>query len=110
MISTDALKYLPQMGLDPSRVVGCVGAKCQNSFARRMDSPSRQLSQRNVRSSSSVRLDAISTRSHRSVLRGRDETAGSTRLDLYGPPTNGEWDGRMQFMVSSKTKHKHCLT
>jgi hypothetical protein len=33
MISTDALKYLPQMGLDPSRVVGCVGAKCQNYFA-----------------------------------------------------------------------------
>src|SRR5215471_6162175 len=33
MITTDALKYLPQMGLDPSRVVGCAGAKCQNSFA-----------------------------------------------------------------------------
>ena len=32
MITTDALKYLPQMGLDPSRVVSCVGAKCQNSF------------------------------------------------------------------------------
>jgi len=23
---------------------------------------------------------------------------------------HGEWDGRMQFMASSKTKHKHCLT
>jgi hypothetical protein len=33
MITTDALKYLPQMALDPSRVVGCAGAKCQNSFA-----------------------------------------------------------------------------
>jgi hypothetical protein len=33
MITTDALRYLPQMGLDPSRVVGCAGAKCQNSFA-----------------------------------------------------------------------------
>ena len=33
MITTDALKYLPQMGLDPLRVVGCAGAKCQNSFA-----------------------------------------------------------------------------
>jgi len=33
MITTAALKYLPQMGLDPSRVVGCAGAKCQNSFA-----------------------------------------------------------------------------
>ena len=33
MITTNALKYLPQMGLDPSRVVGCAGAKCQNCFA-----------------------------------------------------------------------------
>ena len=32
MITTDALKYLPHMGLDPSRVVGCAGAQCQNSF------------------------------------------------------------------------------
>jgi hypothetical protein len=32
MITTDALKYLPQMGLDPSRVVGCAGAQCQKSF------------------------------------------------------------------------------
>jgi hypothetical protein len=31
MITTNALKDLPQMGLDPSRVVGC--AECQNSFA-----------------------------------------------------------------------------
>jgi hypothetical protein len=28
MITTDALKYLPQMGLDPSCVVGCAGTKC----------------------------------------------------------------------------------
>jgi hypothetical protein len=42
-----------------------------------MDSPSKQLSQRNVRSSSSVRLAATSTRSRRTVLRGRDETAAS---------------------------------
>jgi hypothetical protein len=33
MIPTDALKYLPQMGLDPSWVVGCAGTKCQKSFA-----------------------------------------------------------------------------
>src|SRR5712691_11361995 len=33
MITTDALKALPQMGLDPSRVAGCAAAKCQNSFA-----------------------------------------------------------------------------
>ena len=33
MITTDALKYLPQMDLDPLRVVGCAAAKCQNSFA-----------------------------------------------------------------------------
>ena len=32
MISTDALKYLPQMGLDPSQVVGCAAAKCRNTF------------------------------------------------------------------------------
>ena len=24
-MTTDALKYLPQMGLDPSRMVGCAG-------------------------------------------------------------------------------------
>jgi hypothetical protein len=33
MITTDARKYLPQMGLDPLRMVGCAAAKCQNSFA-----------------------------------------------------------------------------
>jgi hypothetical protein len=33
MIAADALKYVPQMGLDPSRVVGCATAKGQNSFA-----------------------------------------------------------------------------
>jgi hypothetical protein len=33
MMSTDALKYLPHMGLDPLRVVGCPAAECQNSFA-----------------------------------------------------------------------------
>jgi hypothetical protein len=33
MITTDALKYLPHMGLDPLQVVGCAAAKCQNSFA-----------------------------------------------------------------------------
>jgi hypothetical protein len=32
MITTDALKYLPHMELDPSRVVGCAGAQCQKSF------------------------------------------------------------------------------
>jgi len=33
MITTSPLKYQPQMSLDPSRVVGCAAAKCQNSFA-----------------------------------------------------------------------------
>jgi hypothetical protein len=33
MITADALKYLPQIGLDPSCVVGCAGTECQNSFA-----------------------------------------------------------------------------
>jgi hypothetical protein len=46
-----------------------------------MDSPSKQLSQRNVRSSASVRLVAISTRSHRTVLRGRDEIGRRARDD-----------------------------
>jgi hypothetical protein len=33
MMTTDALKYLPHMGLDPLRVVGCPATECQNSFA-----------------------------------------------------------------------------
>ena len=33
MITTDAMKYLPQMGLDPLRMVSCASAECQNSFA-----------------------------------------------------------------------------
>ena len=33
MIATDAQKYLPQMALDPLKVVGCAAAKCLNSFA-----------------------------------------------------------------------------
>ena len=33
MITTDALKYVPQMGLDPLREVGCAATKRQNAFA-----------------------------------------------------------------------------
>jgi hypothetical protein len=33
MITTDALKYAPQMGLDPLRVVGGAEAKRRNPFA-----------------------------------------------------------------------------
>ena len=33
MITTDALRYLPQMGLDPWRVVGCAGTKCHFALA-----------------------------------------------------------------------------
>ena len=33
MTTTDASKYLPQMGLNPSMVVGCAAANCPNSFA-----------------------------------------------------------------------------
>jgi hypothetical protein len=33
MTTIDALKYLPQMGLDPLQVVGCAAARCENSFA-----------------------------------------------------------------------------
>ena len=32
MINIDALKYLPQMGLDLSQVAGCAGAQCQKYF------------------------------------------------------------------------------
>src|SRR5262245_41064092 len=46
-----------------------------------MDLPSRQSLERSSRSPSSVRLAAISTRSHRTVLRGRDETAGNSRFE-----------------------------
>ena len=30
---SDAAKYLPHMGLDPSRVVGCAAPRCQSCFA-----------------------------------------------------------------------------
>src|SRR5262249_10557046 len=43
----------------------------------RMDLPSKQSLQRGSRSPSFVRLAAISMRSHRTVLRGRDETVAS---------------------------------
>jgi hypothetical protein len=33
MTIADASQYLPHMGLDPLRVVGCARPKCQNSFA-----------------------------------------------------------------------------
>jgi hypothetical protein len=33
MITTEASKYLLQMGLDPLLVVSCAAEKCQNSFA-----------------------------------------------------------------------------
>jgi hypothetical protein len=33
MTTTDALKYLRQMDLDPLQVVGCAALTCQNSFA-----------------------------------------------------------------------------
>jgi hypothetical protein len=32
MITTDASKYLPHMGLNPSRMVGCAHAQCEKSF------------------------------------------------------------------------------
>ena len=33
MTTTDALKYLPHMGLNPMQVVGCAAPRCRNSFA-----------------------------------------------------------------------------
>ena len=32
-MTTDALQYLPHMGLDPLQVVGCATPTCRNSFA-----------------------------------------------------------------------------
>ena len=32
MTTTDVLKYLPQVGLNPLKVGSCAAAKCQNSF------------------------------------------------------------------------------
>jgi hypothetical protein len=33
MTTSDALKYLPHMGLNPMQVVGCAADKCPSSFA-----------------------------------------------------------------------------
>jgi hypothetical protein len=33
MMTTDASKYLPQMGLDQTKMVGCAAPSCTNSFA-----------------------------------------------------------------------------
>ena len=33
MRTTNASKYLPQLGVDPLTVVGCAAAKCECSFA-----------------------------------------------------------------------------
>jgi hypothetical protein len=72
MITTDALKYLPQMGLDPSRVVGCAVAKRQNSLA-----PAHGFAVEAIVAEkfSIAFLAAISRRFHRAVVRGCDETA-----------------------------------
>jgi hypothetical protein len=57
------------------------------------------LSQGNVRSSSSVRLAATSTRSHRALLRGRDETAASLQASSlrggrFGMVTHRWWGNK----------------
>src|SRR5262245_31645833 len=81
MISTDALKYLPQMGLDPSRVVGCAAAKCQNSFALANGFAVEAIVAEKFSIAFFCSAGCISTRSHRTVLRGRDETAGNSRFE-----------------------------
>jgi hypothetical protein len=63
MTTTDALKYLPQMGLNPLKVVGCAAAKCQTLLPWRVDLPSKQSLERETPSASSVRLTATSTKS-----------------------------------------------
>ena len=75
MITTDALKYLPQMGLDPSRVVDCVGTKCQNSFALTNGFAVEAIVAEKCSIVFFCSLAAISMRSHQTVLRGRDERA-----------------------------------
>jgi hypothetical protein len=59
MITTGALKYMQQMGLDPLREVGCAAAKRQ---PWRMNSPSEQSLEKKSRSPSSVQLAATSTK------------------------------------------------
>jgi hypothetical protein len=78
MKTTDALKYLPQMGLEPSWVGQLRGDKVSELFRtgewiRRRSNCGREM----FESSSSVRLAAISTQSHRAIWRGRHETAAS---------------------------------
>jgi hypothetical protein len=75
MISTEALKYLPQMGLHPSRVVGCAAAKCQNSFALADGFAVEAIVAGKFSIAFFCSADSISTRSHRTVVRGCDDTA-----------------------------------
>ena len=65
------------------------GRLCGNTSEHVMDLPSRQSLQISSRSPSSVRLAAISTRSHRTVLRGRDETvAGAGGVTVSTVPVS----------------------
>jgi hypothetical protein len=63
MTTTDALKYLPQMGLDPLKVVGCAAENCPNSFALANGFAVEATVGERTPSPSSVRLAATSTKS-----------------------------------------------
>jgi hypothetical protein len=71
MITTDAPKYTPQMGLDSLRVAGSAAAKRQNPSPWRMNSPSEQsLERKSPSSRSPVQLAATSTKFPSTVVRG----------------------------------------
>jgi hypothetical protein len=74
MITTDALKYLPQMGLDPSGVVGCAGAKCQNSFALANGFAVEAIVAEKFSIAFFCSAGCYLNETHRTVLRGRDES------------------------------------
>jgi hypothetical protein len=81
MITANALKYLPQMGLDPSRVVGCSGAQSvQNSFTLANGFVVEAIVAEKLSISFLCSNGCYLNSSHRTVLRGRNETAGSLQV------------------------------
>ena len=77
MITTDALKYLPQMGLDPLRVVGCAAAQCQNSFALANGFAVEAIVAQKFSIAFFCSAGCYLNKSHRTVVRGCDATAVS---------------------------------
>ena len=65
MITTDAPKYTPQMGLDSLRVAGSAAAKRQNPSPWRMNSPSERSLER---SSPSLLLSKVGNNGPRKII------------------------------------------